>query len=203
METLKEIIRQFEEHKDKYSAIFNPETGKIISIGPSICFQNNMNKIEVEKDLAEDILTDKIHISNCFVDIDSGSLEIAEFKSIRKIDDVLHRIPLIEYVKDEEICDLFVNYDQQKKEFSIELSKDLGGTKVTRSNKKRTIYWEGDTVMNFYLTKYNDPHWIIYNFDVKIEELQKESKTYKDVLMPKKFSVFTRRILKKYVLEIK
>lgn len=203
METLEEIIKTFEEQKDKYSAIFSPETGKIISVGPTVCFQDNINRIDLEKELAEDILLDKIHISNCFVNIESGSLEITEIKSIKKIDDVLHRIPSIDYIDDKQIPDLFILYDSKKKQIKIELSKELGGTRNSKSNKKRNIYWSGDTIMNFYLTKYNDPHWIFNKFDVKIEELKGKSKIYKNISVPKKFSIFTRRILKNYVIEIK
>ena len=57
--------------------------------------------------------------------------------------------------------------------------------------------------MTFYITKYNDPHWILHTIDVTIEELVGKSKTFKQMDLPEKFSVFTRRLLKNYVLEIK
>ena len=202
METLEDISRQFEEHKDRYSAVFDPETGKVISVGPTVCFEDKINKIDLDKEMAEDILSAKIHISNCFVDIESGSLEIAEIKSIRKIDDVLHRIPLKEY-SDSKNPDIFITYNSKNRQIKFELNKQLGGTKKTQSNKKRTVYWSGETVMDFYITKYNDPHWILHKFDVKIQELGLKAKTFKNLEIPGRFSVFTRRILKNYVLEIK
>jgi hypothetical protein len=202
METLEEILRHFEEHKDKYSASYDPETGKIISVGPSLAFQSAEYKIDLEKELAEDVLTGKIRIANCFLDVTTGSLEIIETRSIRKIDDVLHRIPLYDFVEDKSV-DLFVTYTKKSKEIKFELSNELEGTKKTGSEKKRHIHWSGDTVMNFYLTKYNDPHWIFYEFDIKIQELRRKAKKFKLDAVPNKFSIFTRRILKNYTLEIK
>jgi hypothetical protein len=202
METIEEILQQFEVHKDQYSASYDPETGKVISVGPALAFQSAEYKIDLEKELAEDILTGKIRIANCFLDITTGSLEIIETRSIRKIDDVLHRVSIYNSLKDKSV-DLFITYTKKTKEIKFELSNELEGTKKTGSEKKRHIHWSGDTVMNFYITKYNDPHWIFHEFDVKIEELKRRSKKLKLHNVPDKFSVFTRRILKNYSLEIK
>jgi hypothetical protein len=202
METLEEILQHYEDQKDKYCASYDPETGKIISVGPSLAFQSTKYKIDLEKELAEDVLTGKIRIANCFLDVTTGSLEIIETRSIRKIDDVLHRVPLYDFVEDKSV-DLFVTYIKKTQQIKFELSNELGGTKKTGSEKKRIIHWSGDTVMNFYITKYNDPHWIFHEFDVKINELRRKTKKFKLESVPDKFSVFTRRILKNYTLEIK
>ena len=202
METLEEILQHYEDQKDKYCASYDPETGKIISVGPSLAFQTTKYKIDLEKELAEDVLTGKIRIANCFLDVTTGSLEIIETRSIRKIDDVLHRVPLYDFVEDKSV-DLFVTYIKKTQQIKFELSNELGGTKKTGSEKKRIIHWSGDTVMNFYITKYNDPHWIFHEFDVKINELRRKTKKFKLESVPDKFSVFTRRILKNYTLEIK
>ena len=200
METLEEILQHYEDQKDKYCASYDPETGKIISVGPSLAFQSTKYKIDLEKELAEDVLTGKIRIANCFLDVTTGSLEIIETRSIRKIDDVLHRVPLYDFVEDKSV-DLFVTYIKKTQQIKFELSNELGGTKKTGSEKKRIIHWSGDTVMNFYITKYNDPHWIFHEFDVKINELRRKTKKFKLESVPDKFSVFTRRILKNYTLE--
>ena len=202
METIEEILQHYEDQKDKYCASYDPETGKIISVGPSLAFQSTKYKIDLEKELAEDVLTGKIRIANCFLDVTTGSLEIIETRSIRKIDDVLHRVPLYDFVEDKSV-DLFVTYIKKTQQIKFELSNELGGTKKTGSEKKRIIHWSGDTVMNFYITKYNDPHWIFHEFDVKINELRRKTKKFKLESVPDKFSVFTRRILKNYTLEIK
>ena len=202
METLEEILQHYEDQKDRYCASYDPDTGKIISVGPSLAFRSVQHKIDLEKELAEDVLTGKIRIANCFLDVTTGSLEIIETRSIRKIDDVLHRVPLYDFVEDKSV-DLFVTYIKKTQQIKFELSNELGGTKKTGSEKKRIIHWSGDTVMNFYITKYNDPHWIFHEFDVKINELRRKTKKFKLESVPDKFSVFTRRILKNYTLEIK
>ena len=202
METLEEILQHYEDQKDKYCASYDPETGKIISVGPSLAFQSTKYKIDLEKELAEDVLTGKIRIANCFLDVTTGSLEIIETRSIRKIDDVLHRVPLYDFVEDKSV-DLFVTYIKKTQQIKFELSDELEGTKKIGGKKKRHIHWSGDTVMNFYITKYNDPHWIFHEFDVKINELRRKTKKFKLESVPDKFSVFTRRILKNYTLEIK
>lgn len=202
MESLENILKEYEKWQDRYSASYEPDTGKIISVGPLIALQKEEYKIDLDKETAEDILTGKIQIHNCFLDFDAGKIEITEIRSIRKIDDVLHRIPL-ENFSDIDSPDVFVRYEKIKNRLTIELSANLMGSRKTGIKKKRNIHWSGDTVMSFYLTKYNDPHWIYYQYDVKIEELKGKSKKFQKIDLPEKFSVFTRRIFKNYVLEIK
>lgn len=200
MEELEDLIIEVEEN-NKFCASFDPETGKVLSVGPAICFKDEKNKIDLDKETAEDILLAKIQISNCFVDIESGNFEIVETKSIIKIDDVLHRVPLIEYADDTD-KDLFIVCEKDKNRIYFELSENVGGTRKTNQIKKRNIHWNDDTVMHFYLTKYNDPHWIYDHFSFSFSELYKNKKIY-NIDLPSKFSIFTRRILKNYVIEIK
>lgn len=202
METLEQIIEEFERNKDKFSASYDPVTGKVKRVGPSVSFVDEIHKIDLRVDVAESILTSEVSISNCYVDIASGEFEIVEHKKITKIDDIIHRIPLEEYSTSKK-NDIYITVDRQKKTIKFELAKNLGGTKKTSENFERKIHWGGDTVMNFYLTRYNDPHFIYEQFDIKISELIKKSVTYKNIDIGKKFSLFTRRILKNYVLEIK
>lgn len=201
METLESMIDHLKDYEISYAAEFDTDTGRILAVGPSVAFQGKTNVVELENDLAEDILTAKINISNCFIDLHSGKLEITESKSIRKIDDVLHRISLYEF-SEKEVVDVYVTYNKRDKTLKFELSKELGGTKEIDSDKIRSIHWSGDTMLNFYLTKYNDPHWIFDQYDVIINELAGKSKIYENVVVPEKFSLFTRRILKNYVIEI-
>lgn len=202
METLENLIKELEKNKDKYSASFDPKTGKVISVGPSVSFQQEKNKIDLDKDIAESILTAEIKISNCFVDLTSGNLEITELKNITKIDDVLHRIPLIEY-SDINDCDLFITLKEKNKKIVFQLAKKFGGTRKTKKNNQRKIHWNGDTVMNFYVTAYNDPHWILEHFEFSISDLTNKNKTFCIENLPAKFSIYTRRILKNYSMEMK
>jgi hypothetical protein len=201
METLEELILKFEKEKDNYSASFDPETGKVISVGPSVSFKDEKNKIDLDKEIAEDIIASKILINSCFVDAISGKLEIVESKSIVKIDDVLHRVTLSSYCDAIE-PDLYITYNRNKKQIVFELSENVGGSRKTNNFKKRNIHWNSDTILYFYLTRYNDPHWIYASFSFSLSELYKNNKIFEDVTAPKKFSIFTKRILKNYVIEI-
>jgi|TARA_B110000503_G_scaffold45179_2_gene73752 hypothetical protein len=186
----------------KYVAVFDPETGAVKSVGPDHAFTTEKNKISLDTETAESIINSEIMIHKCFVDIDSSSLEIAETKSIFKIDDVLHRISSIEF-SDIIKPDVYLAYSSKNKTLKIQLSAELGGTKKVKGDiKKRKIVWDGDTEMNFLITEYNDPNLIFEMFSVKINELVGKTKTVKDIDY-ENFSVYTRRLFKNYVIEYK
>jgi hypothetical protein len=68
---------------------------------------------------------------------------------------------------------------------------------------QRKIYWDGETVMNFLITDYNDPNILHKMISLKISDLIAASKTFRSLDLPETFSVYTRRIFKNYVIEIK
>ena len=59
----------------KFVAVFNPDTGAVISVGPSYSFKDQKHKISIDKELAESIINAEIKINNCIVDINSNTLE--------------------------------------------------------------------------------------------------------------------------------
>lgn len=184
----------------EYVAVFDPHTGEVKSVGPSHAFENEKYKILLDKEIAESILSAEIQIHKCLVDINSNTLEIAEVKNLNKIDDVLHRIISTEYSLVER-PDVYLTYDNNQKTLTIELSKEFGGTKhVGNDIKKRKIVWDGDTEMSFIVTEYNDPNLIFEMFSVKINELIGESKIVEHIDYDK-FSIYTRRLFKNYVIE--
>jgi hypothetical protein len=112
----------------EYVAVFDPQTGAVISVGPVHAFINEKNKIPVDKETAESIIEGKIKIGSCVIDPSANTLQIAEIKNIFKIDDVLHRVVSKEYA-DFDKPDLFITYNSKKKSLKIELSEEFGGTK--------------------------------------------------------------------------
>jgi hypothetical protein len=129
-------------------------------------------------------------------------LEIAEVKSIFKIDDVMHRIISKEYSKEQK-PDVYLSYSSKNKTLKIQLSEELGGTKkIKLSMNRRAIIWNGDTEMKFFITDYNDPNLIFEMFSVKINELVGKTKIINNIDYDK-FSVYTRRLFKNYVIEYK
>jgi hypothetical protein len=186
----------------KFVAVFNPDTGAVISVGPSHAFKDQKHKISIDKELAESIINAEIKINNCIVDINSNTLEVAEIKNTYKIDDVLHRIIS---KKDSEIKnpDIYIKYDSKFNTFKIEMSSEFGGTCKARAGiKKRNIVWDGDTEMQFFITEYNDPNLLFETVSVTINNLTGNHKLITGFNYPK-FSVYTRRLFKNYVIEYK
>jgi hypothetical protein len=186
----------------EYVAVFDPQTGEVTGVGPSCAFENEKHKIPVDQELAESIINAEIKISSCVVDINSNTIEIAEIKSVFKIDDVLHRIISTDY-SDIKQPDIYLTYDSKKKTLKIELSKEFGGTRAPKiSIKPRKILWDGDTSLNFFITDYNDPNLLFQIVYVKISDLIGKSHVI-DYPDHKPFSVYTRRLFKNYVIKYK
>ncbi len=197
-----EWLANYKPEPVSFAAVYNPNTGQVISVGPRHAFVDEKYQIDLDAETAESILEAKILIHNCFVDINSNTLEIAEMRSLVKLDDVLHRIISSEYTSITK-PDVYLTHSKKSKTLKIQLSKEFGGTKKLKQKvAKRNFVWDGDTEMNFLITDYNDPNLIFEMFSVKINELVGKTKTIKDIDYDK-FSVYTRRLFKNYVIEYK
>ena len=186
----------------KYVAVFNPQTGAVLSVGPSHAFVNEKYKVPIDKETAESIISAEVKIDSCVIDINSNTLEIAEIKSVFKIDNVLHRIISVEYA-DNINPDIYVTYNSKNKSLKIEMSTEFGGTKVPIVPvKKRNIIWDGDTTLNFFITDYNDPNLLFQIIYVKIKNLVGKAHVIKNIDY-NTFSVYTRRLFKNYVIQYK
>ena len=185
-----------------YVAVFDPLTGKVKSVGPDFAFQDEQHKVEIDKDLAQSIISAEVQIENCMIDINSGTVEIAELKTLVKLDDVLHRVISLEYANVEK-PDVYLTYTKKTNTLEIQLSEELGGTKTyEESCKPRKFVWDGNTIMNFLITGYNDPNLIYEMHDVTINDLIGKNKIIKDINYDS-FSVYTRRLFKNYIIEYK
>jgi hypothetical protein len=183
----------------EYVAVFDSQTGAVLSVGPSHAFVNEKYKVPIDQETAESIISAEIKIDSCVIDINSNKLEVAEIKSVFKLDNVLHRIISIEYT-DQKNSDIYLTYNSKNKSLKIELSTEFGGTKVpVVPVKKRRFVWDGDTEMNFFITDYNDPNVLFEIISVRIKDLVGKAKTFKNIEY-KKFSVYTRRLFKNYVI---
>jgi len=186
-----------------YSATFNPTTGAVISVGPSHAFVDEQHKISLDRETAEQIIDGTIKVNSCFVDITGGKLEIAEIQSVYKIDDVLHRIIEKKWsaiTKPE----IYISYDRIKKTLTVELTEEYFGTKKVPKKyhpiSKRKVIWSGETEMSFLITDYNDPNILYKMVSLTVSDLVEKKKIFKDIELPDRFSVYTRRIFKNYVL---
>jgi hypothetical protein len=160
----------------------------------------------IERDIAELIIEGQIKISDCAVDPHSNTLEMIEIKNIFKIDDVLHRIISQEWTEIEK-PDIYITFNSTANTLKFELTEEYSGTKKLDDKFQpvtpRKILWDGDTVLNFLVTDYNDPNILYKMISLKISDLISKSKIIKNVDVPSKFSVYTRRVFKNYVIEHK
>lgn len=186
-----------------YAAVFNPDDGSILSIGPKELLFTEQNKIPVDAEIVERINKGELRIQSCFLDIDTGSLEIAETKNLFKIDDVLHRVPYYKDVKEEQ-PDVYIQFCAKTRMLTFSLHKKWGGSYGSLKNNQKTakIVWSGDTVLDFLITKRNDPNIIYDKFSCSIDNLVDNIIAYELSLEFTSFSVYTKRIMKKYALEI-
>ena len=189
----------------KYKAEYNIDTGVVLAVGSDHYFGDKQNVVDLDQETAELIMEGKIKIHSCFVDLVNNELDITETKSIFKIDNVLHRIPEKKWCKVEK-PDVYVSYNSKKKIIKFELSEEFKGTKKLPKKfhpiKQRKINWNGDTEMSFMVTDYNDPNLLFEMISFKINDMVENSVTA-EIDVPEKFSVYTRRIFKNYVFEIK
>ncbi len=109
-------IKTYKPVKPKYFAKFHQDDGSIVGIYPETALENKTNVVEIDDETAMLVYEGKLQLSSCFIDIDSGSFQIAEVKVLNKIDDVLHRIIDKAWSKSQEEEDLFVTvFSQEKK----------------------------------------------------------------------------------------
>ena len=97
-------------------------------------------------------------------------------------------------------------YDIKKKTLKFQLTEEFYGTKKMPEKYqpviKRNVLWSGETEMNFLITEYNDPNILFKMISFKVSELVGKTKIFKNITCPERFSIYTRRIFKNYILEI-
>ncbi len=198
-----EWVKNYKPVTPKYFARFQPEDGSIVGIYPETALEDKSNIIEIDDETAMLVYEGKLQLSSCFIDIDSGTFQVAEIKVLNKIDDVLHRIVDKQWSKFEEEEDVFVTMFSDEGKMIIELSEKYNGTKQSSKKSKRKIHWDGSTVMTFLITDYNDPNIVFEVVKIKIDDLIGKSTTLRIKNIPEKFSVYTKRLFPKYILEVK
>lgn len=200
-----EWARNYKPTPVEYVAVYDPLTGQVISVGPSYAFETEAHKLSLDQETAESIIEGTTKISSCVIDLDSNVLEITEVKNIFKIDDVLHRVIDKEWAEIKK-PDLYLTYDSAEKTLTVELSEELGGTKKLAEEfqpvKTRKVSWDGETEMEFLITEYNDPNLLYEMLSVKVNELIGKSKVFENIDYGK-FSVYTRRLFRNYIIENK
>lgn len=172
----------------EYWAVYDPLSGQVKGVYPNRSADAYEHKIKIDNEVGEAIGAGRILLSNCFVDFEADTLEIIETKPLIKIDDVLHRIVDQQWSNIKDI-DLLINVTYNKIVFSLS----------DKIKSKKRIRYNNDTVLDFYFTSYNDPHELYSIVSFQIQDLIDNDKVI-DLHLSNKFSVYTKRIFKNYVI---
>ena len=187
-----------------YVAVFDIETGAVTSVGPAYAFQNEKYVFPLDDETALSIIEGATKIHTCFVDPASNTLELSEVKTVTKMDDVLHRIVDKQWSEVEK-PDIYIAYSESANQLSFQLTEELYGTYILDEQfqpaRKRKVLWDGETQMHFFVTEYNDPNILYKAIVITLSELTDETLTIDLPELPGKFSLYTRRIFKNYVIE--
>lgn len=180
-----------------FGAVYDPDTLTIIKVGQKVFFENETNLVDIDFDLAIKIIKGEIPNHRCFANLNIFKAEIIEERSLSLIEDVLHRIPEIQFSKYQSF-DIMITYNNNK--FIIELNSELGGT-YKESEIKKIIKWDPSVKLNFLLTSYNDPHIIYKIVEFPLSDLLTKSVLLECSNLPNRFSVFTNRVFKSYAIK--
>jgi len=173
----------------EYYAIYDPQTSEVIGVYPKNSARDIEHKVLIDLELAESILEGKVSLRSFSVDEVDDILQVVQTQSIRKIDDILHRVVSQEFATFEE-ADLHVTYNTELTEITLSLVEKI---------KRKKIRWNNHTVLRFLITEYNDPHKIIQVITTTINDLYNNDQTYQYTGADKNFSVFTSRVFKNYI----
>jgi hypothetical protein len=173
----------------EYYAIYNPQTAEVVGIYPKNSAKDIEHKVLIDSDLAESILEGKISLRSCFVDDADDVLQVVQTQSVRKIDDILHRVVSKEFATFEE-ADLYITFNSQLNTITLSLIEKL---------KRKKIRWDSHAVLKFLITEYNDPHKVNQVITTTLDDLYNNDQTYQYTGTDKNFSVFTSRVFKNYI----
>ena len=183
--------------KPKFYLIYN-ESGLVTGIYPESAASEISNKIELSEELRFQLDSGESRIDSYRVDIVTKQLVILE--SI-KFFPLLIRATDMSYSSDKNF-EVYITYNRQESLAVIELSSNLGGTKQDQT-ERRMLDIHPELTMRLYFTDYNDPNCIYDTISLKISDLLEKSKKFTNLSLPPKFSVYTRRIFKNYLIDIK
>jgi hypothetical protein len=185
-----EWIKTLEVPEETYFFEFDTD-GNVIALHPGPSVEHIKNKIQVDLDVALGIHDRGETLRHYKVDVISGrviKVNLASITGLTKIDDVLHRVIDKKWSKISK-PDISIEYDRSDALLTFKINPLL-----------KTIEWQGDQDMIFLITAYNDPNVLQEMINFNVNELVKYPQRF-NLTLPKKFSIYTRRIFDKYTYE--
>jgi hypothetical protein len=175
----------------EYYVIYDPDSLEVIGVYPDHAAIDLEHKLKIDKETAEMFFDGKISLTSRIVDLVDDKLQLVKINSLVKIDDILHRIPDVNYIKLDNV-DISIKFLYDKNLIKIQLSSIL--------KKKKTNVGK-DNILKFIICSYNDPHIIYQIIDLSLDQLIDD-----DVIVPyngnnSRFSIFTTRVFKNYTFE--
>jgi hypothetical protein len=186
-----EWIKQPVNQTIDYYATFK-EDGSLTGVYPSHAATGIQNKIQIDEEVANAIIGGAENLFSYKVDVPTRKLlKINKFSThnLIKIDDVLHRIIDKKWSNIED-PDVIVSYNETDSVITFSMSERY----------TTNVIWDGATEMIFLITNYNDPNALIEMISVRAGDITANTKSF-NLDLPKKFSVYTRRIFDKYIFE--
>ena len=165
--------------------------GNVLALHPGFNVDHIKNKIQVDLDIALGIYERGETLRQYKVDTISGKVikvTLASITGLNKIDDVLHRV-IDKRWSNVTKPDISIEYDRAESLLTFKINPLL-----------KTVEWQGDQDMVFLITAYNDPNVLQEMISFNVNELVKYPHRFK-LELPKKFSIYTRRIFDKYTYE--
>lgn len=178
----------------KYYIRFTLESGTVTEVFPSHNDIMDNDCIEIDSDMADDLLIGVKTLSSIKVDISKTPFKILENQDydlvLIKIDNVLHRVIEKKWSNISK-PDIQITYSRKEEELVFKINPSL-----------KEMSWPGEKEMIFLITGYNDPNNLKEMIKFSIDELVAYPQKFKCKLRSK-FSIFTRRLFSNYTLEIK
>ena len=185
-----EWIKTLEVPEETYFFEFDLD-GNVMALHPGPSVDHIKNKIQVDLDVALGIYDRGETLRHYKVDVISGrviKVNLASITGLTKIDDVLHRVIDKKWSK------------ISKPDVSIEYARADALLTFKINPLLKTIEWQGDQDMVFLITEYNDPNVLQEMISFNVNELVKYPQRF-TLMLPEKFSIYTRRIFDKYTYE--
>lgn len=167
------------------------DNGNVIALHPGQTVTAIKNKIQIDSATALAIYDGGETLRHYKVDVQSGNVIKVNLDSItglNKIDDILHRV-IDKRWSNISKPDISIEYNRAESLLTFKINPLL-----------KTVEWQGDQDMVFLITEYNDPNVLQEMISFNVNELVKYPQRI-TLDLPKKFSIYTRRIFEKYTYE--